>query len=398
MVSMRQSLAVTVARRSPSEDRMTQIPHIEGALIHTSLQKILDSATFSRSERLRSFLRYVVTKEQEGLGHQLKGYTIGIDVFERGDSFDPGGDPLVRVQAGKLRKLLAQYYAEEGSQDPLTIIVPVGAYVPSYELRRAPVAIAPMPAEIVVPMPAARTRRSWMRFAPIGLLSVTILNITALGLHATSRYLAPNQPLAINRAGSLDRQISALPRITVDTRLARSDIAAPLAEAMRVSARQLLSVEFKDVPKPGELAGPQPGTLDFTLAIRAGSVPGKIVLDLRHSLSGDLIYSQTYAEQDLQAQGDRLFAASAFVDSTMPIGERLYRFAAGNDHASSLMQCLNATHDYKRDRSRENFASAVNCQRALIPHGDPARFITDLDLLQSQVRSAEAARLARDDA
>ena len=72
--------------------------------------------------------------------------------------------------------------------------------------------------------------------------------------------------------------------------------------------------------------------------------------------------------------------------------------AAGNDHASSLMQCLNATHDYKRDRSRENFASAVNCQRALIPHGDPARFITDLDLLQSQVRSAEAARLARDDA
>ena len=64
------------------------------------------SDTFARSERLRSFLSYIVENELSGKAAQLKGYSIGIDVFSRAPGFDAGNDPLVRVQAGKLRKLL----------------------------------------------------------------------------------------------------------------------------------------------------------------------------------------------------------------------------------------------------------------------------------------------------
>ena len=97
---------------------------IDGGQVSDALQRVLRSRTFARSERLRSFLKFIVEMEQLGLSHQLKGYTIGIDVFSRSHGFDPGTDPLVRVQAGKLRKLLNQFYACEGRDDPLRIRIP----------------------------------------------------------------------------------------------------------------------------------------------------------------------------------------------------------------------------------------------------------------------------------
>ena len=84
---------------------MSMEARIDGGQVSEALQRVLRSQTFARSERLRSFLKFVVEMEQLGLSHQLKGYTIGIDVFSRSHGFDPGTDPLVRVQAGKLRKL-----------------------------------------------------------------------------------------------------------------------------------------------------------------------------------------------------------------------------------------------------------------------------------------------------
>ncbi|WEZ83137.1 hypothetical protein P6U16_20015 [Rhizobium sp. 32-5/1] len=96
------------------------------------LDRIVSSAIFARSERLRAFFRYVVTKELEGAGQQLKGYTIGIDVFGRPQAFNADSDPLVRVHAGKLRKLLDAYYAGEGRSEKWKIIIPKGTYVPEY--------------------------------------------------------------------------------------------------------------------------------------------------------------------------------------------------------------------------------------------------------------------------
>jgi hypothetical protein len=98
------------------------------------LEKIVLSEEFLTSPRKRKFLRYIVEKTLEGQGASLKGYSIGVDVFERGDSFDPQQDTIVRVQAGNLRKALHLYYLTEGRNDHVLIQIAKGGYVPSFSL------------------------------------------------------------------------------------------------------------------------------------------------------------------------------------------------------------------------------------------------------------------------
>ena len=135
---------------------MAQHERPDDQAIRQSLDGVLSSALFSRSERLRAFLNYVVDKEMEGTGHQLKGYTIGIDVFDRPQAFNADSDPLVRVHAGKLRKLLAAYYASEGAGDLWRIDIPKGTYVPEYRRQRSLPVAAPEAGRTATPPRRAR--------------------------------------------------------------------------------------------------------------------------------------------------------------------------------------------------------------------------------------------------
>ena len=70
-------------------------------LIRAQLEKILASEAFAESERLRRFLRFTVDLTLEGRGGEIKEYLLGVEVFDRGESFDPRTDAVVRLQAGK---------------------------------------------------------------------------------------------------------------------------------------------------------------------------------------------------------------------------------------------------------------------------------------------------------
>ena len=94
------------------------------------LERILSSETFKRSERARELLSYLVAREQLGEAELLKGYAIAVDVFGKDSEFDSSTDAVVRVQAGRLRELLTQYYAAEGRRDPIRLVIPRGSYVP----------------------------------------------------------------------------------------------------------------------------------------------------------------------------------------------------------------------------------------------------------------------------
>lgn len=98
------------------------------AAINDQLEAILASPGFSSAPRMRAFLRYLADVSLDGKGAHLKGYTIGVDVFDRDVSFDPGTDPIVRVQAGRLRTILKEYYYTIGSDDPVRIDIPKGGY------------------------------------------------------------------------------------------------------------------------------------------------------------------------------------------------------------------------------------------------------------------------------
>ena len=101
-------------------------------LVRHALDSIVSSKVFSQSDSLKRFLQHVVEARLEGRDRELKELTIGTDVFGRGDAYDPRIDPIVRVQATRLRSKLRDYYMEEGIADPVVIELPKGAYIPSF--------------------------------------------------------------------------------------------------------------------------------------------------------------------------------------------------------------------------------------------------------------------------
>ena len=106
--------------------------------VQRQLDKILDSNEFAGTTRSKRFLSYLVEQSITGQSQTLKGYTIGVDVFDRAEGFDPTLDPIVRVQAGHLRKRMDRYYAEEGKDDEIRILIPKGSYAPIYEITQRP--------------------------------------------------------------------------------------------------------------------------------------------------------------------------------------------------------------------------------------------------------------------
>lgn len=102
------------------------------AAIRRVLASIVQSKTFRQVERLQRFLTYIVEETLAGRGDQLKEYPVGVDVFGKEPSFDPRMDPIVRVQARRLRMRLVAYYAEEGQSDPVIVELPKGGYTPTF--------------------------------------------------------------------------------------------------------------------------------------------------------------------------------------------------------------------------------------------------------------------------
>ena len=103
--------------------------------IRLQLDRILNSRSFEGVERLKRFFAFIVSETIEGRGDQLKEFVVGEYAFEKGASFDPRNDPIVRVQARRLRARLARYYLEEGQSDETVIELPKGGYVPLFRRR-----------------------------------------------------------------------------------------------------------------------------------------------------------------------------------------------------------------------------------------------------------------------
>lgn len=75
----------------------------------------------------------MVNEKLAGRETLIKGYTLGLEVFDKDESFDPGSDAIVRVEAGRLRRLLEHYYMDEGINDPIIISLPKGKYKPDFK-------------------------------------------------------------------------------------------------------------------------------------------------------------------------------------------------------------------------------------------------------------------------
>lgn len=108
------------------------------AEVRAALARILSSRCFGQAGRASDFLRFVVEQTLTGHGRNLKGYVIAMAVFGRPADFDAQIDPLVRVEAGRLRRRLAEYYASEGERETLRIALPRGRYTPEWCYTEGP--------------------------------------------------------------------------------------------------------------------------------------------------------------------------------------------------------------------------------------------------------------------
>lgn len=105
--------------------------------IRQQLARILASTTFQKVDRLKRFVSFIVLEAVAGRGDQLKEYVVGVQVFAKDQSFDPRTDPIVRVQARRLRARLGRYYDGEGEADEIVIELPKGGYVPAFRKRES---------------------------------------------------------------------------------------------------------------------------------------------------------------------------------------------------------------------------------------------------------------------
>ena len=111
------------------------------------LEAVLHSEEFARAPTLAHLLSYLCEKRFAGQLHQIKEYSVGVEVFHRGASFDQNSDSIVRVEANRLRKRLAAYYAGAGASHRLHIAIPLGQYVPEFESAAPPPSAGPPPAD-----------------------------------------------------------------------------------------------------------------------------------------------------------------------------------------------------------------------------------------------------------
>lgn len=100
--------------------------------VKAQLDLILQGEEFKRSPKITHFLNHIVTETLEGKKQYIKAHTIAIHVFQKDENFDPQTDPLVRVNAVRLRRMLRHYYSSEGKNDEVIIDVAKGSYVPSF--------------------------------------------------------------------------------------------------------------------------------------------------------------------------------------------------------------------------------------------------------------------------
>ncbi|MEM8792157.1 MAG: hypothetical protein AAGE80_11100 [Pseudomonadota bacterium] len=105
-------------------------------LVTESLSRIEASGRLGTRSRLPKLLDFLVSEELEGRGDRISEYSIGIDALNRGDSFDPSSDSIVRTEMNRLRQALELYYGAEGASDPIKIEVPKGTYRPKITHRQ----------------------------------------------------------------------------------------------------------------------------------------------------------------------------------------------------------------------------------------------------------------------
>jgi len=261
--------------------------------VQALVARITSSAGFIKSERLCRFLRFTVDGWLTGEGDHIKEYLIGREVFDRDGEYDPRTDPIVRVEARRLRKKLEEYYATSGRDEPLKIWYPPGSYVP----------------QILQPQPAAVNevvgRRKWLLSAPAALL------VAGLGFWIIQRPALPKSKIIVLPARWVWKT-EEFTQTPIDVDLAER-VAAELANRHGVSvvAWPVVQSHAARESKTNEIARQLGASRTLLIAVRVEAAGTRVTAFLMDNLTDRKIQVVDREGLDLSTSGQRQHIATA---------------------------------------------------------------------------------------
>ena len=353
-------ISVQSQQSGPSEDE-----------VRVELERILSNTDIQASEKRSAFLRFIVEETLAGRARNLKGYSIAVAVFGRDETFDAQADPIVRLEARRLRRDLDSYYVAAGSHDPVRISIPKGSYVPHFEWRE----VAP-PTAVSVEKPIVATDRS----LPPWKLLLTGLILAAFVLIAVGWFLLDGKksPLSsITSDAKYGPAIVVLPleafNSTENSRFLAEGISQELIGAlMRFPGFRLytLPIGFESA------AGPEPATLGRNLgvtyvvsgSVRIESETLHVAMQMLEAGTGRVLWTESYARPlipEALIGLQRELAGEIATVLGQPYGivnqDLDVRRAAP---AVSTMQsyiCVLRAYSYRRRFAREAFGPVLSC-------------------------------------
>ena len=364
--------------------------------VRETLERLLASETFGRSERARKLIRYLVEREQAGEADRLKGFSIAMDVFGKDGDFDPSTDAVVRVQAGRLRELLQQYFANEGIAEPVRIAIPRGGYVPAYELNairlpevakpaeQAPAAAAPAehpntadeavaPAALLAPAaaPAPSVARHltffWMAIVVvIAMLGVLILRQGGGALLAGGDLPATFESAGLTSSIAPSPASEALPLVYIAVKASGAD-ASRVAASLRAGLSGFDTIDFigRDTV---DKTDPVASATSFMFDVLPGPGAGEITIELQSVATGRVLLSRnlTAADSAPAAVEDRI---AGILSSALPASGTIYGYIEQSGIQNGLTQCLLLNGKYYLDQNARTHEAAYRCLETLAENG-----------------------------
>jgi hypothetical protein len=341
----------------------TELPDVPGTVgippnteIRQELSRIIASTSFRDSLRLTNFLTFIVETTLTGNGNRIKSYTVALEALGRDSNFDPQTDPIVRVEAGRLRRALAHYYAIDGRDNQVVIDLPRGSYVPTFRRSGSPTGLRknPFRGRLALFRPIRRRLRL---FALIAIVAFSASLLPDFAILAWQRL--NDRALATSRGGnSAQLPGPPLPQLYVEpVNVSGFPLSNSISSSMFYQRLIDAMARFDDLtvlaaPPAGAGSGPPDYSLASAIHYYADGA-ASVAISATDATDGGIIWSKTYEGREHDAVPEKKGRMVREMTMTLlqPFGVIASREAAkraAGDNMEDPYRCVLNSHEYLR--------------------------------------------------